>query len=165
MNAEKSPAFYKDEFESISADKDIINKNESINVVPKQENDIVLEETNKKQRLMSVLMADIKWTINSEGKVSYINPYVEDCIGNHAKYLIKKIVSRYLTQSSVMACLIELEDLLEMLRTSKNTQQRKLIVDMLKDKSEIEKLEVTSSAIFDTQGNIVGIQGLCKFLI
>jgi hypothetical protein len=165
MNVGKNSAFYEEEYESIGRDKEIINKNESNQVVSEQGNDmILLEEADKKERLLSVLLADIKWTINSEGKVSYISPYQENCIGNDAKYLIKKIASKYLPQSSVMACLIELEEFLEMIRTSKNIRQHKLIVDTLKNENDINKVEISSSAIFDTQGNVVGIQGLCKYL-
>lgn len=165
MKVKKSTAFYKNEFELFGTDKDIIKKNESINEVTGAKNEIIqLEETEKRKRLLSVLLADYKWTINQEGKVTYINPYVDDCIGNDAKYIIKKIVSRYLPQLSVMACLIELEELNEMLRTSRNTHQRKLIVDILKNESGIKKIEILSSAIFDSQGNVVGIQGLCNYL-
>lgn len=155
----------KDKSESIHLFKDIINDKEFINAVVKQEGDtILLEDLNKRHRLMSVLLADIKWTINSVGKVSYINPYLENCIGNDAKYVIKKIVSRYLTQSSVIACLIELEDLTDIIRTSKNTKSRTLILDTVINESNINKVEVTSSAIFDIHGNVVGIQGLGYYL-
>lgn len=165
MKIEKIPGFYKDELESISAYEGILNNSESINDAHEQGNDIILlEETDNRERLLSLLLADIKWTINSEGKVSYISPYEEDCIGKDPRYIIKKVVSRYLTQASVMACLIELEELIEMLRTSKHTQSRKLIVDTLLNKSDIKKIEISSSAIFDTQGNVVGIQGLCRYL-
>lgn len=165
MNDKKGISFYKDELESIDSDKDIFNKKEFTTVNSELGNDIIqLEEIDKRKRLMSVLLADIKWTINSEGKVTYINPFVDDCIGNDSKYIIKKIVSRYLTPSSVMACLIELEELNEMLRTAKHTQQRKLILEIIKNKSNFYKIEISSSAIFDSLGNVVGIQGLCKYL-
>lgn len=160
MNAVNNTSFYKFEFESISKDR------EPIDVVPKQEDDLILlEGSDKKQRLLSVLLADIKWTINSEGIVSYVSPYMENCIGIHAKYVIKKILSRYLTQSSILACLIELEELNEIIRTSKNTKSRTLVVETIINEYNIKKIEITSSVIFDLQGNVVGIQGLCKYLI
>lgn len=165
MNGENNPALFMDEFESISTDKNIINKNESINVVKQQENDIeLLEVSDKKQRLLSVLLADIKWTINLESKVSYVSPFVENCIGNDARYVIKKIASSYLAQSSIIACLIELEELIDIIRTSKNTKSRSLIVETVINEYNIEKIEITSSAIFDLQGNVVGIRGLCRYL-
>lgn len=160
MNAKKSPYFYKDKFESISKVKG------SVNAIFEQEDDIILlEGYDKKQRLLSVLLADIKWTINSESIISYVSPYVENCIGNQAKYVIKKIVSKYLTQSSIIACLIELEELIDIIRTSKHTNSRILIVETLTNEYGINKIEITSSAIFDLQGNVIGIQGLCKYVI
>jgi hypothetical protein len=160
MNAENSPSLYNIEFESISKGK------ESINVVPEPENDIILlGGSDKKQHLLSVLMADIKWTINAESKISYISPYEENCIGNDATYVIKKIVSKYLPQSSIIACLIELEELIDIIRTSKNTKARTLVVDAFINEYNINKVEIASSPIFDLQGNVVGIQGLCQYLI
>lgn len=160
MNAENSPSFYKDEFES----PDI--KKEPINVFHELENDIILLEGNdKRERMLSILLADLKWTINSEGKVSYVSPFVDNCIGNDAKSVIKKISSKYLTPSSIISCLIELEELIEIIRTSKNTKSRTLMVETNINEYNFKSVEIKSSAIFDLKGNVIGIQGLCKYLI
>lgn len=165
MNIANSSSSNKDKSESIRADKNININRDTINTFFKQEGEIILlEKPDKRQHLLSVMLADFKWTINSEGIVSYIHPFVENCIGKDARYVIKKIVSRYLTQSSIIACLIELEELTEILRTSKNIKSRILTVDTLINECNIVKVEITSSAIFDLQGNVVGIQGLCCYL-
>lgn len=165
MNITNSSSYGKNEYESIRADEMIIRNKVTINDFLKKEGEIkILEEPDKRQRLLSVLLADFKWTINSEGIVSYVNPFVENCIGNDARFVIKKIVSRYLTQSSVVACLIELEELTEIMRTSKNIKSRTLIVDTLTNEGNVRKVEITSSAVFDLSGNVVGVQGLCCYL-
>lgn len=165
MNMRNSSSFSKDESESIRAVNGNNNNEETINIIIKSEGEIILlEESNKRQHLLSVLLADIKWTINPEGKVTYISPFIENCIANDAKYVIKKIVSRYLTQPSIIACLIELEELTDIMRTSKYSKSRTLIVDTVINESNIEKVEITSSAIFDKQGHVVGIQGLCSYI-
>jgi hypothetical protein len=165
MNQGNSSSYSKDESESIRAHRNIINYRESINAFFQQEGEIILSEgPDNKQRLWSVLLADFIWIINLEGKVSYVYPFIENCIGNDVRYVIKKIACKYLTQSSVIASLIELEELSEIIRTSKNTRSRTFIVDTLVRESNIEKVEITSSPIFDIQGNLVGIQGLCSYL-
>lgn len=165
MNIRNGSSQNKNKLESIRANKNIINYRDSINDFFEQEGEIIFnEEPDKRQRLLSILLADFKWTINSDGKVSYIFPFVENCIGKEASYIIKKIICKYLTLPSVIACLIELEELKEIMRTSKNIKSRTLIVDTVTKERNVEKIEITSSAIFDIQGNVVGIQGLCFYL-
>lgn len=132
---------------------------------PEQMNEFPLIDNEKdKQRLLSVLLADIKWTINSDAKVSYISPFVENCIGNDAKTVIKHVVSKYLTASSVLSCLIELEELIEIMRTFKNTGPRKLVVELLPNENNIDQMEISISTIFDSKGNVVGIAGLGNYV-
>ena len=123
-----------------------------------------LDNQQEKQRVLSVLLADIKWTINSDGKVSYISPFVDNCLGVDAKFVIKHLASEYLIPSSILSCLIELEKLKEIIRTFKNTEPRKLLVELVPNECNIEKIEITMSVIFDSKGNVVGISGLCNYL-
>lgn len=124
----------------------------------------LIDNDKEKQRLLLVLLADIKWTINSETKVSYISPFVENCIGNDAKTVIKQVVSKYLTPPSILSCLIKLEELKEILRTFKNTEPRKLVVELFANESNNEKMEISIFTIFDSKGNVIGFTGLCNYI-
>lgn len=152
-------AFWKNGYKSHDVSEDPLILGEQTTDIPFTNNE------KEKLRVLSVLLADFKWTINTDCKVTYISPFIENCLGNDAGLVIKHLLSNYLTPSAIISCLIELEELKEIMRTFKNTEPRKLVAELLPNKSNFEKIEITSSTVFDLKGNVVGISGLCNFIL
>ncbi|HET6560076.1 MAG TPA: hypothetical protein VFG54_22300 [Prolixibacteraceae bacterium] len=116
----------------------------------------------EKYRLYSIFTSDVVWTINTEGKVSYINPFVENCIGNDADNVIKNIVSKFLSPASVISCLIELEEIKPVVKSEYKMKPRKLFLETLMFEEKTRRLEITTSAIYDSMNNFVGFIGTCQ---
>lgn len=138
-----------DPFSSLEKDKDLAEKYQS---------DPQFEE---KYRLYTIFTSDVVWTINKEGKVSYVNPFVENCIGLDADKVIKNIVSKFLTPVSVVSCLIELEELISLVKSKYKMEPRKLLVETLMFEEKTKRLEIATYASYDSMGNFIGFTGTC----
>lgn len=137
-------------FSSLEKDRETIEKYCSD---PQQE---------EKNRLYKLFTSDIVWTINKDGKVSYVNPFVENCIGMDADKVIKDLASKYLSQVSILSCLIELEELKSHINAEYKMKPRKLFIETLMFEGIIRKLEITTYASYDSMNNFVGFTGACQ---
>jgi len=121
-----------------------------------------LKLSEEKYRLFAILSADVIWTINLEGKVSYVSPFIENCVGYEAKIVIKNIVSKFLSPSSVMSCLIELEEMKSIVLSNMKIEQRKLLLETLGLENNVRWIEVTISSLYDSAYNLIGFSGICR---
>lgn len=116
----------------------------------------------EKYRLYTIFISDVVWTINNEGKVSYVNPFIENCIGNDAGLVIKKIVSKFLSAPSVISCLIELEEIKSVVKSEYHMKPRKLFLETLMFEETTKRLEITTTASYDSMNNFIGFTGTCQ---
>lgn len=115
----------------------------------------------EKYRLYTVFTSDLVWTINKDGKVTYVNPFVENCIGNDADLVIRNKVSKFLSPVSLLSCLIELEEIKDLVKSEHKMEPRKFFIETLMFEEKTKRLEVTNYASYDSMGNFIGFTGTC----
>lgn len=115
----------------------------------------------EKIRRYTVFTSDVAWTINKQGQVSYIYPFVENCIGNDVELVIKNIASKYLSLPAVISCLIEMEEIKSIVSSGYRMEPRKLFLETLLTDEKCLKLEVTTYASYDSMHNFIGLTGTC----
>lgn len=147
--------------------KTIINDIPSIQVIV---NDITeqkkieqaLKKSEDKFRLLTVNLSDLVWTINSEGIVTYVSPFIENILGHFSEEVIKKNLSKILTPTSIMSCLIELEEMKSIILSGKKMEPRKLILESIGKDVTSKWIEVTTSAMYNSANNFIGFSGVCQ---
>lgn len=143
-------------------DSDLINSNSFYQIDDNISGMIYADpKDEEKCRLYSIFTSDVIWTINSEGKVIDVNPFIENCIGYDAGLVIKKIVSKFLGPVSILSCLIELEEIKSIVKSEYKMEPRKLLLETVLLKEKIRRLEITTTASYDSLNNFIEFTGTC----
>ena len=121
-----------------------------------------LKISEEKYRLLTVNLSDLVWTINSEGLVTYVSPFEENVLGFTAEEIIKTKVSRFITPTSVLSCLIELEDMMSSVKAGKKMEPRKLILESIGKDGKSNWIEVTTNALYNSANHFIGFSGICQ---
>lgn len=114
----------------------------------------------EKFRLLTVHLAEIVWIVNTEGIVTYVSPYEENILGYPVEQVLKNRVSKFLSPGSVMTCLIEWEELKSIDQSASKMEARKIILESLGKDKKTKWLEVTNTALFDSDGHFIGFSGI-----
>lgn len=121
-----------------------------------------LKKSEEKFHLLAVNTSDLVWTINAEGIITYVSPFVENILGRFADVAIKKNLSKILTPTSIFASLIELEEMKSIIQSGREMEVRKLILESIGIDGTTKWIEVTSSATYNSANNFIGFSGVCQ---
>lgn len=121
-----------------------------------------LKKSEEKYRLLAVNLADIIWTINSEGIITYVSPFEENIQGFAAERIIKSKISQFLSPACALSILTEWEEMKSIVQSGVKMGPRKLILDSTSKDEGTKWLEVTNLAIYDSIDNFVGFSGICQ---
>jgi PAS domain S-box-containing protein len=144
-------------FNGIPAFQVIIN-----NITERKKTEQALKKIEQKYRLLAVNSSDVAWSINSEGIITYVSPFEENLLGSTAEAGIKMKASKFLTPSSVLSSLIELEEMKSIIQVGKKMEPRKLILELINPEGTAKWIEVTSNALYDSNKSFIGFSCICQ---
>lgn len=145
----------------------IINENPAVQVIvtdisKQKKTEQALKNSEEKFRRLTFTLSDIIWTINSKGIITYVSPFEENVLGYIAESIIKNSLPKFLTPSSVIACLNELEEMKSIVKSGRKMEPRKLILESIRNDENPKWIEVTSTAMYDSADNFIGFSGTCQ---
>ena len=117
-----------------------------------------LRESEKKYRFLTENVVDVIWTIDLEGRTTYMSPAIENLIGFTLEEAMAMNINEYIVQEDYDALMARLA---EELAQPPAEQNRSVIVPArfkTKDKRLVHA-EFSAAWLLDEQGNTIGVQG------
>ncbi|MDY6827419.1 MAG: CHASE domain-containing protein [Bacillota bacterium] len=120
-----------------------------------------LSESERKYRYMTENIADVIWTIDLEGNITYISPAIEKLIGFTSEEVMSMPISDFTVHEDFNVLLTKLAEELAKPPAERNSTIIIPVRHITKDR-HIVHAEFSASWLFDKQGNLIGIQGTTR---
>lgn len=117
-----------------------------------------LHESERKYRFIADNSSDVIWTMNLDGRFTYVSPSVEDLTGFTPEEVMAIGLEKYICEEDVAWVTAELYRELE--KPPQERSERRIVeTRQYKKDGSLLDIEVSTSWLYDDQGNIVGLQG------
>ncbi|MEE9910827.1 MAG: PAS domain S-box protein [Deltaproteobacteria bacterium] len=117
-----------------------------------------LRNSERKYRFIADNSSDVIWTMNLEGRFTYVSPSVEDLTGFTAEEVMAIGIDQYLYEKDVPWVMAEIFQ--ELAKPPDLRSERRIVEtrQYRKDGSLLD-IEVSTTWLYDSHGEIVGLQG------
>lgn len=123
-----------------------------------QEMTVTLRESEQRHRLLTENSGDAIWTVDLEGRLTYISPAIERLIGYTPAEAMAMPMTEYVVREDYEALMARLAEEVAKPPEERLLSQTLEIRYKAKDGSLLE-VEFTASWLRDDRGNIIGLQG------
>ncbi len=117
-----------------------------------------LHESERKYRFIADNSSDVIWTMNLDGRFTYVSPSVEDLSGYTPEEVMAIGLEKYICDEDVAWVVAELFQ--ELGKPPQERSERRIVeTRQYKKDGSLLDIEVSTSWLYDDQGNIIGLQG------
>ena len=122
-----------------------------------------LRASEERYRLLAENATDVIWTMDLQGRFTYVSPSVEKLRGYTVEEVLHQTMTEALIPESLVLATQEVQRAIEAAQAGlpSSLQQAIELEQPTKDGSTVWT-EVVSSLIFDRQGNVTGVQGVSR---
>jgi PAS domain S-box-containing protein len=120
-----------------------------------------LFESVEKYRLLADNSSDVIWTMNLNGRLTYISPSVKDMAGYTPEEAMAIPIEKYIFKEDVSWVMDEFYKELQKPREERSTRRIIETRQYKKDGSVLD-LEVSTGWLYNKQGELIGIQGTAR---
>ncbi|MDW7738804.1 MAG: CHASE domain-containing protein [Bacillota bacterium] len=126
-----------------------------------QEMNLALQDSEKKYRFLTENIADVIWTVDLDGRLTYMSPAIENLIGYSQQEILDIPINKYIVQEDYEALRAKLTEEL-----AKPLEDRNLTATMpvrhITREGRIIHAEFSASWLNNDQGEIIGVQGTTR---
>ena len=119
-------------------------------------------ETEEKYRLLALNTSDVIWTINMEGKITYMSPAVEKLLGYSSEELIQSGIARIFTPATTTIAMTTLAESIKTLQSGEILPTQTLILEHLCKGGATVWAEMTVNPLFNGNHDILGFVGVTR---
>lgn len=117
-----------------------------------------LHESERKYRFIADNSSDVIWTMNLDGRFTYVSPSVKDLSGFTPEEVMGIGLEKYICDEDVEWVVAELYR--ELGKPPQERSERRIVeTRQYKKDGSLLDIEVSTSWLYDDQGNIIGLQG------
>jgi diguanylate cyclase (GGDEF)-like protein/PAS domain S-box-containing protein len=122
----------------------------------------------EKYRLLAENAADVIWTANLEGRLTYVSPSVEKLLGFSVEEFLEQSFEQMLSRESLQRVTAEIEAIRQSmaqkapLENANQFPRKRLLIEILRKDGSSVWVEVETTLILDADGNMIAVQGVSR---
>jgi len=122
----------------------------------------MLRESEEKYRFLATNSSDVIWTMDLDGKFTYVSPSVEQFRGYTPEEVIRMGIDGFLTPESAKIAKSTLAEHLPLLKSGEKVTPKTMVIELLHKNGSTVWAEMTINTLFSDNHKLLGFVGITR---